>query len=525
MFLSPSPGHGWPTPHHRLVVRPDELIEVAHRFSLSARVMRTSSRRLRVAASAVRLNAADPGLADFGVAHPGVADPGLADSGHAPARVADPGLADSGLAPARVAGIGRGVDSAVEAFQGLWAEGRWLEQLATELAATAAAASEADGGRWSGPVLPAVDQVRSATFGPGGPIPGPGTIDRVAGELSVAGARILLARLEMVYDGWDVRHGRWTGVARAPRSSRPPAASDRAYRRRTIGWLGPGRSADPSGDRTSPPRAQRTRGVRAVAQALDLTAAEHWIRADEIGLIEHGHGVYTVVLPGVTDLSRPSSGWNPDHRSVRDLDMAALDSARSSATADNRYAGAVAKALDRAGVEPGARLTVVGHSYGADTALDLAADRRFNGLVYRVEHVVAAGYYSQPQLGHLPPSTDVLVLQNRRDVVIEAERLARWIVAPMESLAATVIGTAATGSGTRSGVTVIGFDGGRRGAGHHPHNYRRFVQRLGSRSSSAGPGAGSTGSMEDVDRFLTGVGAGPWGGGGRLDAVNVSVPT
>jgi pimeloyl-ACP methyl ester carboxylesterase len=262
-----------------------------------------------------------------------------------------------------------------------------------------------------------------------------------------------------------------------------------------------------------------------VAQALDLTAAEHRIRADEIGLIEHGDGVYTVVLPGVTDLSRPSTGWNPDHRSVRDLDMAALDSARSSAMIDNRYAGAVAEALDRAGVEPAARLTVVGHSYGADTALDLAADRRFNGQRYRVEYVVAAGYYSQPQLRHVPPSTDVLVLQNRRDVVIEAERLARWAVAPMESLAATVMGTAATGTGTRSGVTVVGFNGGSRGAGHHPENYRRWVQRRGSRPSPGIAGTGSTGSMEEVDRFLTGVGAGPWGRGGRLDAVNVSVPT
>ncbi len=487
MFPSPSPGHGWEPPHHRhhrLVVRPDQLIEVAHRFSASARVMRTSSRRLRAAASAVRLNAADPG----------------------------------------VAGLGRGAGPAMEAIEGLLAEGRWLEQVATELAATAAAASEADGGMWSGPVFPAVDRATFATFGPGSRSLHPAMIDRVAGELSVAAARMLLARFEVLDHGLDVRHGRWTGVARAPRSAGPPTASDRVYRRRTIGWLGPGRSADPSGDRTSPPRAQRTRGVRAVAEALDLTAAGHLIRADEIGLIEHGDGVYTVVLPGVTDLSRPSSGWNPDHRSVRDLDMAAFDSARSSATTDNRYAGAVAQALDRAGVESGARLTVVGHSYGADTALDLAADRRFNGLRYRVEYVVAAGYYSQPQLRHVPPSTDVLVLQNRRDVVIEVERLARWAVAPMESLAATVMGTAATGTGTRSGVTVLGFNGGSRGAGHHPENYRRFVQRLGSRSSPGIAGAGPTGSME-TDRFLTGVGAGPWGRGGRLDAVNVSVPT
>ncbi len=488
MSPSPSPGHGWEPAHHRrhrLVVRPDQLAEVGHRFSQAARVVRTSCRRLRAATSVAGLNPADPG----------------------------------------VAGLGRGAGPAVEAIEELLAGGRWLEQLASELAATAAATSQADGGIWSGPGLPVADQVRLLSSQPGSRVPGPGTIDRVAGELSVAAARILLAGFEMVNHGWGVRHGRWTGVARAPRSARPPTASDRAYRRRTIGWLGPGRSPGPPADRTLPPRAQRIRGVRAVARALDLTADGHRIRADEIGLIEHGDGVYTVVLPGVTDLSRPSTGWNQDHRSVRDLDMAALDSARSSAMIDNRYAGAVADGLDRAGVKPGARLTVVGHSYGADTALDLAADRRFNGLRYRVEYVVAAGYYSQPQLRHVPPSTDVLVLQNRRDVVIEAERLARWAVAPMESLAATVMGTAAAGTGTRSGVTVVGFNGGSRGAGHHPENYRRWVQRLGSRPSPGIAGTGSTGSMEEVDRFLTGVGAGPWGRGGRLDAVNVSVPT
>ena len=64
-------------------------------------------------------------------------------------------------------------------------------------------------------------------------------------------------------------------------------------------------------------------------------------------------------------------------------------------------------ALRAAGVPAGSSLMIVGHSFGADTALDLAADREFNGGEYTVTHVVAAGYYSQPQLASVAAETSV----------------------------------------------------------------------------------------------------------------------
>ena len=133
-------------------------------------------------------------------------------------------------------------------------------------------------------------------------------------------------------------------------------------------------------------------------------------------------GRYLVVLPGVTDLSSPDIGLSETHASVRDVDQFAYPSSRSASVAGNRYAQMVAEALAIRGVPIGSDLVIVGHSYGADTALDLAADRDFNGAGgYHVTHVVAAAYHSQPQLDHVPDSTEVLVLQNHRDVAVIVE--------------------------------------------------------------------------------------------------------
>ena len=166
------------------------------------------------------------------------------------------------------------------------------------------------------------------------------------------------------------------------------------------------------------------RGRRLVARALDDTDDSRRIRPDEIGVVRIDGGRYVVILPGVVDLSTPALGWSPQHRSVRDLDRAAIRSSRSTAVADNRYAQGVIDALTTAGVPPGSDLLVVGHSFGADTALDLAADATFNGADgYRVTHVVAAAYHSTPQLPAVPPATEVLVLQNHRDVPVIVEAI------------------------------------------------------------------------------------------------------
>ena len=80
------------------------------------------------------------------------------------------------------------------------------------------------------------------------------------------------------------------------------------------------------------------------------------------------------------------------------------------------------EALVEQGVPLGSQIVIVGHSFGSDTALDLASDPSFNGPQgFDVTHVVAAGYDSQPQLDDIPDRTNVLVLQNRDDVPVLVE--------------------------------------------------------------------------------------------------------
>lgn len=165
------------------------------------------------------------------------------------------------------------------------------------------------------------------------------------------------------------------------------------------------------------------RGRALITRALADTADLRQIRADEFELVQIDDERFVVVLPGVTDLSRPDLGLSDDHRSVRDLDRHAVASARSTSIDDNRYAEMVMEALDRAGVPDGSRLLVIGHSFGADAAVDLAADDRFNGERYHVTHVVAAGYHLPDRhVADIPASTEALVIQNDRDLAVIAER-------------------------------------------------------------------------------------------------------
>jgi hypothetical protein len=164
------------------------------------------------------------------------------------------------------------------------------------------------------------------------------------------------------------------------------------------------------------------RGRNLVIRALADTNDETQIRQDEFELVRLANGSYLVVLPGVTDLSSADLGLNDLHRTVRDVDQYAYRSSQSTSVAENRYARMVWDGLLTAGVPLGAELMIVGHSFGADTALDLAADPLFNGSAgFDVTHVVAAGYHSEPQLPHVDAGTEVLVLQNHRDAAVIAE--------------------------------------------------------------------------------------------------------
>lgn len=127
---------------------------------------------------------------------------------------------------------------------------------------------------------------------------------------------------------------------------------------------------------------------------------------------------YLVLLPGIEleDLSF----WSAD--TLRDLETAVparlLDR--------DAYAARVMYELERAGVPAGAEVMLMGHSYGAIAAMNLASDPQFNqpgngastGPYHvQVTHVVAAGAGLRDWIDRPPAGTDVLLSINRRDHV------------------------------------------------------------------------------------------------------------
>ena len=207
-------------------------------------------------------------------------------------------------------------------------------------------------------------------------------------------------------------------------------------------------------------------GRHLTARALEDTADTRRLRPDEFGIVRLNGGRFVVVLPGVVDLSSLALGWDTSHRSVRDLDRGAVGSSRSTGVAGNPYARMVWESLATAGVPTGAEVMLVGHSYGADTALDLAAEEGFNGPDgFRITHVVAAGYHSTPQLAHVPDETAVLVLQNRQDVPVIVEAIGG---SGLTEAAASSIAT----------VTALGELDPVAAARHHARTLRHQVGAL-----------------------------------------------
>ena len=230
-------------------------------------------------------------------------------------------------------------------------------------------------------------------------------------------------------------------------------------------------------------RSDTERGRAALERMLADTAVGAQIQDDEFELIRHDNGRYTLVLPGVIDLSHPHWGLDADSRSVRDVDQFALPSSADARVASNRYAQMVREVvLDH--VPRGAEVMIVGHSFGADTALDLAADPQFNNAFsgVNVTHVVAAAYFNQPQLGHVPARTQVLVLQNANDAAVIGEGIGWTATEVRDALARRTLPWPDALDLLRTGVerpdahTVLArFDGGREGVGHHQQNYIDYL--------------------------------------------------
>ena len=258
------------------------------------------------------------------------------------------------------------------------------------------------------------------------------------------------------------------------------------------------------GSITTAPSAETAseRGRKAVSQALRDVSPEGPIAADEFAVINHGasaDGVstYSVLLPGVIDLSNPSPGFDPQHASVRDIDEVAIHSAPSASVEDNRYAQLVIAGLEEIGVPASSNVLLIGHSFGADTVLDIAADDDFNST-YNLTHVVAAAYDSVPQLAAVPASIDVLVLQNEDDKVITLERFHRAVGQGDESVSINSFAH-----------DVREFDGGLgNDLGHHPDRYIDYLNNT---------------NDADLDQFLAGLDEAGFTAEGTKVAVDVSI--
>lgn len=197
---------------------------------------------------------------------------------------------------------------------------------------------------------------------------------------------------------------------------------------------------------------------------------------------------YIVLLPGIE-----LDAWNTD--SVRDLHAAVP----ARLLQRDAYAARVMLELQRAGVPAGAEVMLMGHSYGAIAAMNLASDPQFNqpgnasasgDFHVQVSHVVAAGAGVRDWIDRPPPGTEVLLSLNRRDHVataIQAGRVDQSVIDSMtiadelpgvvraarEGFEHAAFGAVASESiTTGEGRVVHEFTAANDPSGHHYDNYR-----------------------------------------------------
>ena len=271
-------------------------------------------------------------------------------------------------------------------------------------------------------------------------------------------------------------------------------------------------------------------GRQTLNETILHTAPGGPIQQDEFEIIELENGNYIVNLPGVIDLSdkigaiadgrAPHIGLDPYNRSVRDLEINSTRSSISADVDDNPYAQMVRDYILE-NVPQGANVMLVGHSYGGDTALDLASDPTFNNAEtgVNVTHAVSAGYYSQPQLDSVQDHTQVLVLENNQDAVINAE--SRNPLLPPEDKPRRIPIPLAPDIGffdapinrvstEGDNIVISQFNGGAGSdVGHHPDRYADHVRGQ---------------DDERIEAYFESVADSGYTGQGTPIAIDVSVP-
>ena len=153
-----------------------------------------------------------------------------------------------------------------------------------------------------------------------------------------------------------------------------------------------------------------------------------------------------------------------------------MQSDNGSANGTNAYAFAVKEAMRVNGIPDGANVMLVGHSFGAYTAVEMATDPGFNEAMERggqgnysvnVTHVVAAGASVAFRMDDLPRGTSGVLLNNADDVAY--------------------LGEQQLPTNKQSSDREIVFDGSQYpdragrvndGHGHEPSNYGAFVRSV-----------------------------------------------
>jgi hypothetical protein len=207
-----------------------------------------------------------------------------------------------------------------------------------------------------------------------------------------------------------------------------------------------------------------------------------WKEEIEIRLLDNGN--YVVVIPGVTDLSENlgdivdprdgdvgsgafHDGENAD--TARLMKYAEQEARDTNDSYDNPYAQRVRQAMEQH-IPEGARVMLMGHSFGAYTAMELAGDPEFAASYY-ITHVVAAGADTDWKLKEIPSSTNALVLNNREDVVFRGEDS---LVSDYKSESPNHLEIEFNGKSAGSSFWSAA-------SGHDPAEYARFLTEAGDR--------------------------------------------
>lgn len=221
-------------------------------------------------------------------------------------------------------------------------------------------------------------------------------------------------------------------------------------------------------------------GRNAIVEAFYATTDGRRVDGDEIEIRQLDNGRWVVVLPGVVDLTdrlgdvaRASlhgdalgpwfDGDQPD--TVRRMEYAYMEANDNEDQFINPYARKVIEQMEAAGIPPGAEVMLIGHSFGAYTAMELAGNPMFNssdgtsaGYHVNITHVLAAGADADWKFAEIPGSTETLLVNNRIDLAVRVED-----------------GFQPNASPTQPGHSEVWFNGGSKGWGHHPDNYANYL--------------------------------------------------